>query len=35
MTVFASNTKCCGENIKHSGQVSLYTRSGSPMDVLS
>ena len=26
--------KCCGENVKNFGQVSLYTRSGCPMDLL-
>ena len=35
MTVFAATTKCCGENIENSGQVSLYTRSGCLMDLLS
>ena len=35
MTIFATTTKCCGENVKNFSQVSLYTRSGSgcPMDL--
>ena len=35
MTVFAATTKCCGENVKDFGQVSLYMRSGCPTDLLS
>ena len=34
MTLFADTTKCCGENVKSFGRVSLYTRSGCPMDLL-
>ena len=34
MTVFAATAKCCGENVKSFDQVSFYTRSGCPMDLL-
>ena len=35
MTVLAATTTCYGENVKNFGQVSLYTRSRCPMDLLS
>ena len=34
MTVFAATAKGCGENVKSFDQVSFYTRSGCPMDLL-
>ena len=35
MTVFPVTTKGCGENAENFGQVSLYTHSACPMDLLS
>ena len=35
MTVIAVITKGCGENAENFGQVSLYTHSACPMDLLS